>query len=656
MVRLGAKRLLLMSAARCTMNGDDYLCVRQCHNRASTGWLSLALLGSSWKRTSNVAQVRTHWTKEKVLEEISALRDSGTVPSGKQIAKLRPALFGAAQRLLGGWRNALIAAGIDPAPIAAANRRAAYGRRTRWTQSTIIEALQLRHAAGKGLDVTALRTDRLGSLLTAAKRIFGSYEKAVGSAGLDYSDVRLVAANWSSDSVIQAIHDLDDRGSDLNISAAQHAQSSLVTAAIKHFGSWDAALRTAGFDPSSIRLDVNTEAGKGRVFENLCDALFSAIRPHWRLNFRHETGEGPLLPDAYDPACDEWIDFKLAAWGMSVNSSIRKYMPFASRLRFVTLQGERSSTDTIRYQSVFEYQTEATTPELAEIFETMRQLAANRVPPTRLAIWSRVWSSDQVIAFIRSLPTDQRNSSHCQSAFRREYSAAVRTFGSWSEALEAAGIDPDLVKRRRDAYTKEDVDKFIRGRAARGERLDVQDVSSTPSGNGLYQASQRFYNDWPSALRANDVDPDAVSGYALSRHLTLDRLIEFIRARHRAGEPLNAQYIRDNFKAEYKNALRLAGGWRESVERAGISYADVSSVAPPQYLSKEQVDQYIRDRHKEGLLLTTTAVRADNRAIHTAALRRHYGSWKAALEANGIAYRDPRKKIPRLHSRPTMAR
>jgi len=579
-----------------------------------------------------------------VADEIRAIRASGLVPSQKYVVKHRPDLYGAAQRLCGGFRLALLAAGEDPVAVASSSRSVSSAKKTIWTRAAILSRISERQVSGLSLNVDAVRRDGLGALLRAARREFGSYKNAVNAVGIDYSKIRLIAVDWVPEAVIVAIAQLAKGGRDLNVSAVQHENSSLVTAAIKFFGSWDAALREGGFDPKNIRLDVDTEAGKGRVFENLCDALFSELRPDWRLDFRFPTESGPLLPDAYDPSRDEWIDFKLAAWGMSVNSSIRKYAPYSSSLRFITLNGLRPSKPKITFQSVFDFEVEATTKELHEIFEILRALKADAVPSTKLAIWSRVWTKQKLLEFVQQLPSGKNNSLYVQRHHRREYAATVRQFGGWTQALEAAGLSADNIRRRRLAYTRDDIDQFIQARVSTGEGLSAKEVTATPSGNGIYQAADRFYGGWDRALVANNVAPNTVSAFTLSKQVTLARLLQFIRSRHAAAEPLNAQLIRDNYKAEYGVALRLCGGWRQAVEASGIKYSDISSNVPPTRIAKTDIDNYITTRFRAGLPLNTAAVMADNRPIHTAACRTVYGSWKAAIEANGIQYSQVAKK------------
>jgi hypothetical protein len=586
----------------------------------------------------------TTWTADRVASEIRALRASGIVPSQSYVVKHRADLYGAAQRYCGGFRSALILAGEDPKEVAADSRAKANTARLKWTRAAILKVIQERHAAGEPINTLAVKQAGLGGLYRAACRSFGSYAKAVEAAGIEYAEVRKINPDWSRDTVVKAINGMAAAGRDLNVSATQHYQGSLVTAAYKLFGSWDAALREAGHDPKAIRLDIDTESGKGRAFENLCNALFSVIRPHWRLDFRFQTDTGPLLPDAYDPSVDEWIDFKLAAWGMSVSSSIRKYSAHARTLRFITLHGVRASESEITFQSVFDFEREANTPVLQDIFETLHGLESDVVPSTRLEIWARVWTEEKLLKFIRELPDKDLNAHSVQQCYPREYSAVVRHFGGWYQGLDAGGLAPDDIRRRRLAYTKEDIDGFIKSRKASGDTLSAKKVTATPSGNGLYQAAVRIYGSWRDALAASGVALEDISEFTLSKEATLARVLGFIRERHTAGEPLNALLIRDNFKAEYGVACRLAGGWRQAVEAAGINYATVSAIAPPVRLGKTDIDSYIQRRHQAGLALNSTAVRRDNRPIHTAACRVVYGSWKEAIEANGIRYADVKQK------------
>lgn len=579
---------------------------------------------------------RTEWSRDLVIAEIREIRGGGAVPSQTWVVKHRPDLYGAAQRLLGGWRSALIAAGEVPERVACESRMANAALRTKWTGPAILEEIRRRRLSGSALNVQAMKEAGLATLLRAAKRTFGSYDEALAFAGVEYAGVRLNTLWDTREVILRGIQSLAEAGSDLNISAAQHTRSGLVAAALRYFGTWDEALRAAGFDPEDIRLDVDTEAYKGRAFQNICWELFALLRPSWRTGFRFKANSRVLLPDAYNPEDDEWIDFKLAAWGMSAQSSIRKYGPHAHALRFICLHGERTSVEGITFESVFRYERDGSSPDARALFRRLRELEALRVPATSFDEWATKWTRAEVVRAITRLPEQERHSRHAQQHRKGTYSAAVRLFGGWYQAVAAAGLPVEAIRRRRTPYTHADVNAFIQSRVRRGEALSARAVTSTSQGSGLYQAATRLYGSWSHALAAAGIDYQQVREKPGREVVTPAVLDGFINERLQARASLNAEAIRDGFKAEYGAAFRLYGGWRQAVEASGISYADVSLSTPPRRVTKDEIDRYIRARAAQGLSVTSSAVRADDRPIHTAACRRVYGSWAAALEANGV--------------------
>lgn len=170
---------------------------------------------------------RQSWTPDLVVMEIRKLRTQGIVPSQSYVVRHYPALYGAAQRFLGGWRRALIAAGENPAAVSSASRAESVTRRTKWTRDAILRTVRERFAEGLPLNVQAIKRERLGAFLRAAAHHFGSYEFAVRAAGLEYEEIRR-GTDWASDpntAVLAGIRALADAGHDLNISAAQHHNS-----------------------------------------------------------------------------------------------------------------------------------------------------------------------------------------------------------------------------------------------------------------------------------------------------------------------------------------------------------------------------------------------------------------------------------------------
>jgi len=97
-----------------------------------------------------------------------------------------------------------------------------------------------------------------------------------------------------------------------------------------------------------------------------------------------------------------------------------------------------------------------------------RQLAGIKPPPRRSP--KRVWTPPRVIARIRRRRERAQplSFSHAPPIL---VAAGVRHFGSWREALLAAGVNPDTVCAPRSKYTREAIIKMLQREAKRGSDL-----------------------------------------------------------------------------------------------------------------------------------------------------------------------------------------
>ena len=89
------------------------------------------------------------------------------------------------------------------------------------------------------------------AILSAAKRAFGSWRKAVEAAGLDYDKVRKYR-QWSKGKVLAEIKHLVNAKTSLRSKDVQTKFKALYMAAAKQFGSWGAAVNAAGVDYGKI--------------------------------------------------------------------------------------------------------------------------------------------------------------------------------------------------------------------------------------------------------------------------------------------------------------------------------------------------------------------------------------------------------------------
>ena len=123
----------------------------------------------------------------------------------------------------------------------------------RWTSDQVLGEIRAWKDRGEPLYANHVRLN-FQELLAASIRYFGSWQKAVETAGIPYDQVRKYR-KWSNEAIIQEIRDLHARGVDLSFRAMALSQyNAMVYAAIrpKYFGSWKAALEAAGLESEEI--------------------------------------------------------------------------------------------------------------------------------------------------------------------------------------------------------------------------------------------------------------------------------------------------------------------------------------------------------------------------------------------------------------------
>jgi hypothetical protein len=187
------------------------------------------------------------WDKARILQTIRKLHKSGADLSYNVMATKNQSLVSAAAYHFNSYRKAVEKAGIDYATVV---------RRPCWDRTIIIGLLKSAKRNGDDLHWSAVtrRRDELGRAAFAAlqPRLFGSWDRALTAAGLDADEIARYR-RWSKDSVV---YELRSRWRDhdaLNSGALQASDPGLHAACVRHFGSYDAALRAARLDPQKVR-------------------------------------------------------------------------------------------------------------------------------------------------------------------------------------------------------------------------------------------------------------------------------------------------------------------------------------------------------------------------------------------------------------------
>lgn len=198
------------------------------------------------------------WTVERIVAEVHGMAARGQDLSYSAAREANPRVVAAAYRSpeLGNWRRALEAAGLAPE---------AHQRRRAWTRQAIIAELRRLAAEGGPLSFGAARAARPDLVAAAcSRRHFGSWERALGAAGLDYEHIRR-RRRWTRERIIAAIKHLHAGGAPLTTTALRRrGWAGLVAAARKPamFGSWREAVECAGIDYEQARRDARERSDR----------------------------------------------------------------------------------------------------------------------------------------------------------------------------------------------------------------------------------------------------------------------------------------------------------------------------------------------------------------------------------------------------------
>jgi len=124
-------------------------------------------------------------------------------------------------------------------------------RKVRWSVATIVHELRRLQAARVRMTERALLAAGHDSLVGAIERFLGGLPEARRVAGVPEPPSReRKLTRWDVQRVVDEILELHASGAPLNSSKAPQA---LVVAAIRHCGSWQAAIEAAGFEYETVR-------------------------------------------------------------------------------------------------------------------------------------------------------------------------------------------------------------------------------------------------------------------------------------------------------------------------------------------------------------------------------------------------------------------
>jgi hypothetical protein len=213
-------------------------------------------------------------------------------------------------------------------------------------------------------------------------------------------------------------------------------------------------------------------------------------------------------------------------------------------------------------------------------------------------------------------------------------SGAFRHFGSWRNALRAAGIKVAIVERRRE-WDKAKIINRLRELCRRRQSLRQTAVHRYDS--GLERAACLTFGSWCNALVAAGINPESI---CRDPQWDQTKIIEAILLRVVRGEALGSTTVRPHTLKSA--AVREFGSWPAALAAAGLEPAhyigqrvSAQKEGKQGNWSKERVRQAILQRHALGLPLYGNAVLRDDHILFCAG-RTWFKNWTRALAYAGF--------------------
>lgn len=216
---------------------------------------------------------------------------------------------------------------------------------------------------------------------------------------------------------------------------------------------------------------------------------------------------------------------------------------------------------------------------------------------------------------------------------------ALRQYGNWRAALQAAGVDlsKPVFGEHRFLFPKE-VKAEIKRLKDAGCDLSHTAVCLLPQGTQLTNAGVRFFGTWVAALDSVRV-PARLRGRRFKYETAEDvRQAIATRIEHQYGlSPFDLYYgIRSDIVL-WKKSFEHFGSWRNAVAEAGGSAAHRREAAQTPFSSRAKVIAELKRRAGAGKLLARREMTFDDqdKHLHVMALG-FFGSWQAAVRAAGF--------------------
>jgi len=177
------------------------------------------------------------------------------------------------------------------------------------------------------------------------------------------------------------------------------------------------------------------------------------------------------------------------------------------------------------------------------------------------------WSMEEVLRVIGELSREgkQLNSGHIARTYPALAYAGRKYCGGWEEAIEAAGLDYESI-RRKSFWSKKKIIARIRELKAAGEPLNVS--AAEISHGGLVGAAAVYFGSWRQAINASGLDYRKIKR---QKDWSKGEIVSEIRRMRAQGVNLSTTIpVRKRYRILHAAAVRYFGSWAAAMKAARL--------------------------------------------------------------------------------------
>lgn len=455
-----------------------------------------------------------------------------------------------------------------------------------WSKEKIIHEIQKLAQAGVKLNDANIRIVSSDLYYAACKKnYFGKWSAAVEAAGYNYAQYTL-RNEYTDASVIEEIRQIHKRGHNLLRKNIFKVAPRLIYYGERYYKTWENVLIKAGYTISDIKKWENEEKEHTLILHR------SQIKE--KILSYYNKGIAVNSANIYkiDPALYRLARRVFKSWKEVIIFSELNYDEVLANGKHEIIKAlKKWNKEKVIYeiQSLNRRGLLLNASNLKSNHGNIYSAAINYFGSLEKAIkscgldYSKInlrsneirWNKSKIAEKIKELYSLDvpLNYYHISIHFPKLCVAARNHFKSWGNAINVVGLNYAKIKKKRDVYTTEEIQKTIKKLFSDGVDLSYSGLRSTKYA-GMVQVASRIFKGWRNALASVGIQYSEIQK---KRPLwAKNEIIATIKELTAKGMDLSFSGMKNSKFAGMVQVTRreeLFGGWGNAINAAGLNYA-----------------------------------------------------------------------------------